>query len=804
MTSILSRGKKVIQGRFKNAAPVNTREVPMNKSRNTFTCTVVFLFYLVTAHVTPLYSDGLPGEYIVTQRWRDLFAGVSPLSNPAFLTEANYITFRGAFSPTMQNEFKLWELGVTVPIGMYQSAGFTWVGEDDGTVNEAEVIEGRLVPGEETYESQNNFFMLSYAINPWKRLSVGGSFTVAHQSTFGDPRVGYGLDLGASYRVFRHPILGDHVAGLLFQNAVSPRININDPGGYSVNMKMSWLMKFWEGRIETGFDVDLKDFLAKSEDFLEQAGDGNYEEGARRYVEGVKQIESDFNYRLGLWALRVLNAYFQIGTGYWGLVGGINVPSVNNGRDFAVMYQYMSMTDDELASSHTFYVRTELGKHREELYARKMARMASIMPNELYNKALRLYTAGKYWDAFFVFGQIVSKFPDFFKNDWVQYYRGSCMEELDMREEALKHYSTMKEKYSRSNVVPLTDLGIMRIQYRNDNNVSVEQQFKLLDKDNVSDSLKYHAFYLMGETRMKMENYREAIQLFSLIPESHPEYIFAQHSMAVCYVFEMNLDQAMASLENCLQSMLVTRAQEEVYARSCVLLGYLFYEENSLSKAVTALRMVPQDSYYYEDALLGLGWCALKARQWVDCIQAGENLMKISDKPELQAEASLLKAYGLLMQKNYDQSDMLLGNTIKMLDDIKSPSLTELADKREQYREVRQEYSSLAEDATRMSLVDPSSTAMQIIDSLHTNQKNRLEDINDYLSFSDQFVRRRFFARNIDKIKEDVEYAYAVIQKIKNRQPDVEANQKMMKEKENIDEEMEKLEEEMKQLEEQE
>ncbi|MFP4416369.1 MAG: tetratricopeptide repeat protein [Fibrobacterota bacterium] len=769
---------------------------------------LTFLIFGVMAGVfSPVYSDGLPGEYIVTQRWRDLFAGVSPLSNPAFLTEENYITLRAAFAPIMENAFKLWEVGVTVPVGMYQSAGFTWVGEDDGQIEQYKVSQERLKPSGEYYEMQNNFFMLSYAINPWKRLSAGASVTVAHQTNFGDPKLGLGLDLGLSYRLFRHAILGDHVAGILFQNLLSPKPNIDVTNSYAMNMKLSWMARFWEGRIESGIDLDVKDLFAKGEDFLKKVESNVVDNGMSvdsiLYIKGDKNLEVDFNYRIGFWALRVLNAYFQIGNDYWGIVGGLNVPSVNNGRDFSVMYQYMSMLDSEKASGHTIYFRSELGKHREEIYARKMARMASVMPNELYNKALRLYTAGKYWDAFFVFGEIVAKFPDFFKNDWVQYYRGSCMEELDMRGEALKHYETAKEKYPRSNAIEYADLGIMRVQYRNDNNASVTQQFKQLNRDNVSDSLKYHAFYLMGETHMKTENYKQAIELFSIIPESHPEYIFAQHSLAICHVFDLNLEQAMFSLENCLQARLTNKAQEEVYARSCVLLGYLFYEGNSLSKAVTALRMVPQDSYYYQDAELGLAWCALKARQWIDCVQASETLLKITKHPEIRAEATLLKAYGLLMQKKYDQSELLLENAIQTVEDIESPSLITLADRREEYQQTRQQYDALAEDATRMSLVDPSSAAIRIIDSLHTEQRDDHGQIEEFLAYADEFERRRFFARNMEKVREDIEYAYAVVQKIMNRESGLKENQKIMQEQQDINEELKKLEEEMNKLEEQ-
>jgi hypothetical protein len=88
-------------------------------------------------------------------------------------------------------------------------------------------------------------------------------------------------------------------------------------------------------------------------------------------------------------------------------------------------YQFMSIVDKEaLTSSHTFYFRGDFGKHREEVYARRMARLASIGPTDLYNRARNLYAQEKYWESFFIFGKILVEYPDFFKNDWVQLHMG--------------------------------------------------------------------------------------------------------------------------------------------------------------------------------------------------------------------------------------------------------------------------------------------------------------------------------------------------------------------------------------------
>jgi hypothetical protein len=45
----------------------------------------------------------------------------------------------------------------------------------------------------------------------------------------------------------------------------------------------------------------------------------------------------------------------------------------------------------------------DFGKHREEVYARKMAKLSSLKPNDLYVKGVELYNQGNYWDAFFIF-----------------------------------------------------------------------------------------------------------------------------------------------------------------------------------------------------------------------------------------------------------------------------------------------------------------------------------------------------------------------------------------------------------------
>jgi TolA-binding protein len=589
---------------------------------------------LLLSSFSLLYADALPDEYMVTSRWRDMFSRHSPSVNPAFLTEENYVSARICDGIILDGFFNLIEGGATVPIGLYQSLGFSYFGELDHAVTQTEFSGANdSIIGSVKNSGSKHLFMFSYANNIWRGLSIGANVNLSYYPNFGDAITNVSGDLGLSYRLLMHPVLGEHLLGATLQNITTFANFSNEVA--SSNVKLSWAAYFWERQIDAGIDFDVR----------------NWYRALNKDSTGT--MEYKYQIRLGGWILRMLNLYAQFGSNLFGVSAGVNVPHLNNGRDLQFLYQFNLMTDSKDVNSHSIYVRGEFGLHREEIYARSMVRSLDMAPNDLYIRACKLYYAGKYWDAFFLFSQIIVQFPTFFKNDWVQYYRGACLEKLDMRELSTQTYKDMKNDYGKSSAVPHADLGLMRIAYRDDNTGVVNGQFDLLNKPDVPDTLKFHAYYLMAQTHMKQKQYAQAIQLFSLIPETHPEYPFAQHSLAISYVLTYNMEEALTALGNCIEAKVQTNEQREIINRSYVFLGYMFYEQLALSKAITALRMVSKQSYYYEDALLGMCWTALRARQWNDCIANGQLLQKTTDKPPLQCEGMLIEAYAHLMLKAY-------------------------------------------------------------------------------------------------------------------------------------------------------
>jgi hypothetical protein len=539
---------------------------------------------------------------------------------------------------------------------------------------------------------------------------------------------------------------------------------------------------YWERRIESGFDFGVKDIAAPTTSWPNAAA----------------QTEWELNGKLGFWLLRFVNVYgllsfSETGMESFGAAGGVNMPTINNGRDLSFLVNYTSQLEKG-NNTITMYAKGNFGKHREEIYARAMAKRISLQPNDLYTRAVELYNQGNYWDAFFLFSQLNVEFPDFFKNDWVSFFLGSCQENLDMRTTAEEAYRKTKDQFARSAAVPFSDLGLMRVFYRDGNYSGVESQFNELNKLGVPDSIKYHGYYLMGQTALKEANSSKAKQLFSLIPETHPDYAFAQHSSAVADAVMDNMESALTSLENSIQAPAVTSAQKEIVNRSYVFLGYIFYEvlanqEGSMAKAVTAMRSIPKTSIYYSDAQLGLAWTGLKARQWADCEGAATELAATTNNPLLKSEGLLLKAYSQMMQKNYPAAVTYLTEASSTIANYTVPSESELASKKTEYQQVRSEYTQLARSAYDLGGARQSVLVIKQIDSLHIHQKNFSQKIQEYLKYQDGYDKASFFARNIEAVKEDVEYALAKAEKLAGSKSTVKEAEKVKE----IDDELEQL-----------
>jgi len=751
----------------------------------------------VIIHWNKIHADGLPGEYLINQWWKGLSGTHSPLTNPAFMMQENYFSLRANKTFLLGGEFGLIEAGFIAPILLYQSFGITYCGQEEETIRQTawSDLENLAFDTLTPADYSNNHVILSYAINPLGKLSVGANLTIAQQKLFtSENKLGFGIDAGITYRLLLHPKLGIHIFGAGIQNLIPPTI---DGQAYAQNFRASWAAILFDEFLEAQLDVSVPDFMLGKN-------------------EKTKDTELMWQTDL-LTRVRFLN-YFSFSTivgadmdskpKYAGVAPGFDLYFLNGGRDLELMYQVVNTFDSDFDVSflsHSIYVRGDFGVPREEQFARNMARKMHYAPNRLYNRARKLYEEGNYWNAYFLFSQLLVEYPNFARSDLVHYLRNSSLENLDMRTAALKGYLETARDYGGTDVEQYTRLGLMRIYYRNDDFEKVGTQFTRLNQTGVSDSVLMHGHYLMGETALKSLQYKKALEHFSEVTPTHPDYPFAIHSSAIAYLKQNDEDEAIVQLNKLVDYEPKTNAQEEIKNRSYAWLGLLFYEQNALAKAVYALRQVPDKSMYSEDALLGLGWCALRSKQMDDCIEVGRKLRKKTKQDILVCEASLIESYAYMMKNDYAHAVALLSKASERLGKLELATDPQvLNDRTEEYTMDVNDYQALAKAATDISLSRQSETVVHIIDSLHSRQKKIKNDLDKFHDFMYEFHRATIFSSNLANLEKDIDFALATAQNLMYKYKQEKDLIKAQEEEGKLEDEIEKLQKELEELEEEE
>jgi len=293
----------------------------------------------------------------------------SGVTNPALINEEKYMTARFLFGRTLET-FYNHEAGFTMPIGLYGAAGVSWIMNSaspfpatDGSGME---IEGQYV------DDQKHFVALTYANNVWKGLTVGGNLNIIAQnitepevdgkSVKNAMRLGFGADIGLTYKILRHQMLGNHILGVSTNNLVNMIRDTDEK--YVAALRFSLFSDFWKKRIFFGADFVLKDFLA---------------DGAKDFTpDAVKGMPWENTYKIGASFLRVFNLYALFGLNnegldHYGFAFGANMPipgfpairSVEGVMQFVSIVNPSYGAEEANASRITFYARTEFGKPRE-------------------------------------------------------------------------------------------------------------------------------------------------------------------------------------------------------------------------------------------------------------------------------------------------------------------------------------------------------------------------------------------------------------------------------------------------------
>jgi hypothetical protein len=214
--------------------------------------------------------------------------------------------------------------------------------------------------------------------------------------------------------------------------------------------------------------------------------------------------------------------------------------------------------------------------------------------------------------------------------------------------------------------------------------------------------------------------------------------------------------------------------------------------------------MVPRESYYYQDALLGLAWSAVMARQWPDCIELGSRLRQTSSRRVLKAEGAIVESFAYLQTKRYLEAAALLSSVYDMVQRLSSPDPDSLRVREEQYGMDRVVYDSLAEETNRFAQVEQVASSIQAMDQMHTRQRELKGTLDRFMIFRGEFARDTYFSRPIKTIQADVDYLYALAKRQAGVEKKVQDGLEYLRKQQDLNAEVERLKKELEELEERE
>jgi ethanolamine utilization protein EutP (predicted NTPase) len=305
---------------------------------------------------------------------------------------------------------------------------------------------------------------------------------------------------------------------------------------------------------------------------------------------------------------------------------------------------------------------------------------------------------------------------------------------------------------------------------------------------------------------MERKEYTKAVELLNAIPPDRPEYLFAQHSAAVALLAMDRPADAVTCLQNCItEETAGAAARAEIVNRSYLLLGYVLYEnllneDKSLSKAVAMLRQIGKQSIYHDEAQLALGWSAIKAQQFNDCVTSGSALLGSKNRL-LHFEGSLIAAYGYMMQQKYSEAKDILTAAAEKIDELQPVSEDSVAREKQLYLDTRAQYDFLAKKVAECAQKQQTGVALQENASLHGQQRDQKKKIDASIAYFDAYNKNLFLTRNYGTIKQDITYMLAVVSKRGVSNESFQKATKVIEKEKNIDKEIEKLKGEMDKIE---
>jgi TolA-binding protein len=787
----------------------------------------VVLFYLLmglsagSQKVCAVGDGGYAAPYFQADFIQTVSEWNSPLVNPALLYRVNQKHFDAGWYQyaIFEEGLGYGQMSLLWPYYRNHTFGVTLLANSH-SVDEVDV-EGRATNLRLSFA--DIWLIPHYSIRIIPSLSLGVNLKLRIEQQFSKDRIGIsqipGLDLGAYWNPIDHYRFGDLGLSVNIQDIIPTQINWGTDvtvDAFKQEMVVNRVRAgvryailndnlVWDGEIVV--DNALKDVVGIV--FKNYKNMGMALKDSIN-LDGVFPITPRFGSHFKI--LFVPQIWLKCGlantyTPYigfnWNLVyllpEMINYFNIDYHLGFNFLDRAGTVRDDRGFTS-MLKIGSDFGQTREQFLSKKMYDKLILAPMDAYNEAMRLYLAGKYWEAGFAFGKVLSLFPNFHLNDKAKWYMGDSYTKLYMNDISREVFKEALEEYTTSEMRSKYIYGLERLDYREGKYDEALKNHAFIINLYPESEIRADADYIAGQVQFERKNYNVAEQLFSGIKAGEPSYLYAQYTLAIINI-ENNKEQAALQNLNTIIKDSTQEAPDQLLQDGANLkLGHLYFESgDKLRQAVEAYQRVPDGSPFQDEALLATAWAWMKVNRPAEAVQAVEKLIFNYPESPLVPEGYLVKGYALMLLKRHAEAV----NTLEQcLNACKRDFVTEemLQKRKAQFEEYITKFSPTAQKIKKNALRKPTNKTLEERPEMEREFQKFAKENKDFFNYTMLTESHARFFKRKDEVITDAEYALAKATSMMKAKTVAKDLEKSKEEEKKIEEEKKKIEEQLKEL----
>jgi len=478
----------------------------------------------------------------------------------------------------------------------------------------------------------------------------------------------------------------------------------------------------------------------------------------------------------------------------------INYLNIDYNFGYSFLENSASM-DDERGLVMMLRASLDFGRTREQKESKRLYERLVVAPMDVYQEAMRLYTAGKYWEASFAYGKLMSLYPTFYLNDKAIYYMGDCYKQLYMNNTAREVFKDALEEYSTSEMRANYLYGVMSLDYREDNYDEAMRNHSFIINLYPESDIVGEAEYLAGEIEFARGNLQGAREHFEKVKPSDKSYLYALYTLAnVNYQSDME-QAAIQNLRRIVEDTTTRKADDLLQNAAAVKLGHIYFESkdangspNKLREAVESYSMVPESaSPSGDEALLGTAWAWIKAGQPQLAFQKADKIVSLQPRSPFVPEAHLLRGYALMQQKRYADAIPAFEKCLEVTASANFLTGDSVTTRKVQYDSESEAFAPTADRIRKNAMRKPTPRSVEERPELQRGYERFAKEHKEFFDYRMLEKSHRNFFMQKEQIIEDATFALAKATRLANSTRAVKEFQKGAGTEGKLDAEIEKL-----------